>query len=48
MPAGKKIMKLDDELDDCLGGSDYKRVARDLQDLDGLQTAGECPTFCSP
>ena len=28
-------------------GVDYKRVAWDLQDLDGtLTTVGECPTFC--
>ena len=45
MPAGE-IMKQDDDFDDCLeGGLDYKRVAWDLQDLDGMLTAGrECPT----
>ena len=39
-------MKQDDDFDDCLeGGLDYKRVAWDLQDLDGMLTAGrECPT----
>ena len=31
------------------GGVDYKRVAWDLQDLDGMLTTDwECPTFCSP
>ena len=31
-----------------IGGEDLKRVAWDLQDLDGLLLTadGECPTFC--
>ena len=45
-------MKLEDDFDDCLMGwgvVDYKRVAWDLQDLDGMLTTDwECPTFCSP
>ena len=33
-------MKLEDDFDDCLmgWGVDYKRVAWDLQDLDGMLT----------